>query len=134
MNQPQVTLNQQTDILGEQEMTPTARAVRNAIREKVIHDEDGREIRLRKPGVLDQLHLIEFLEHRSTNPVYFHLASAVIWVCGIDGEAIHMPTSILELEAIFQQLDEHGVNVVAKAVAEISGANDAEKDKQQIKK
>ncbi len=126
-NQPTVTLNTTE--------TPTAQAIRQAIKEHIVTDSEGRSIKLRRPGVLAQYRLIEILEHRAKNETYMNLVMPLLFVCEIDGDPVFQPTGMIEIEALIQRLDDHGIATVIAGMMEMNGAkNTPEADKEALKK
>ncbi len=83
-----------------------------------VVDALGRTLTLKKPGVLDQLHLIEALGATAKNDMYLNIVVPVLYVVAINGEAVYKPASKRELEAIVQRLDEDGLQAVARGVEE----------------
>lgn len=124
--QPKVTINT--------EETPTAQAIRQAMKEHVVTDSEGRIIKLRKPGVLAQYRLIETLEHRAKNETYMNMVLPLLFVCEISGEAIFQPSSMIDLEFLIQRLDDHGVAAVINGVMAMSASSNPEADKEALKK
>ncbi|GGY07106.1 hypothetical protein [Paludibacterium paludis] len=83
-----------------------------------VTDALGRTLTLKKPGVLDQLHLIETLGATAKNDMYLNIVVPILYVVAIDGDTVYKPASKRELEAIVQRLDEDGLQAVAKGVEE----------------
>ena len=113
---------------------PSEEAVAKAIAETVIVDSAGRAIKLKKPGVLAQYRLIEALGDAAKNAVYTSMVLPLIYVVGIDENAVYQPTTKREIEALIQQLDEHGVEAVMAGVQKHFGKSDPEADKDALKK
>lgn len=120
---PKVTLNP----------TPTQELIAKAQAEVVVKDSAGRAITLKKPGVLAQYRLVEVLGDSAANRTYVNMVMPVIYVAAIDGEAVYVPSKKSEVEALIQQLDEHGLDAVMQGIAQHFGASDADKDKAALK-
>ena len=76
----------------------------------------GREITLRRPPVLAQLRLVDAIGDSAANRVYLGMCIPLIYVAQIDGEDVKAPTSKVQVEALFQRLDEDGLAAVSKGV------------------
>lgn len=113
--------------------SPSALAVAKAAAEHIIADSRGRKIKLKKPGVLAQFRLIEALGDSAKNEVYMGMVLPLIFVVEIDGDAVSMPNTKREVEALIQRLDEDGISAVSVGVHEHFGKSDPEKDKQALK-
>lgn len=115
-------------------LKPSEEAVQKAVAEFIVTDSAGRAIKLKKPGVLAQFRLVEVLGESAKNQVYMGMVLPLIYVTAIDELPVFQPTSKLEVEALIQQLDEHGVDAVMQGVQAHFGAVDPEADKAALKK
>lgn len=131
---PTVTIKGEQAATHATHATPSAQLVADAAKERTIHDESGRAIKLRKPGVLAQFRLVEALGDASANQVYMGMTLPLLYVASIDGEEVEPLTSKARVEALIQRLDEHGVGAVATAVVEHYGRANPEADKDRLKK
>lgn len=124
MSEPKVTIN---------ESSPSAAAVANAIKivEKV--DARGRTIKLKKPGPLAQYKLVELMGQSAANQTYMGMVLPLIYVVGIDEDAIPFPTSKMQVEALIQRLDDEGIDAVMEGVTTEFGKPDPKKDAEAIK-
>ncbi len=114
--------------------TPSAQIIAKAAAEVTVTDAKGRVITLKKPGVLSQYRIVEVAADSAKNEVYMRMIMPLIYVTDIDGEAVYQPINKLQLEALIQRLDEHGVNAVMDGVLKNFGQADSEADKSSIKK
>lgn len=114
--------------------TPSEQVLAKALAEVKVSDRRGRIFTLKKPGVLAQLRLVEILGESAKNEVYMAMVLPLLYVAAIDEQPNPMPTRKSEVEALFQQLDEDGIEAVGKAVMEHFGASSHEADKAQLKK
>lgn len=114
--------------------TPTSEIIGEAAAEHKITDSKGREITLKKPGVLAQYRLVEVVGDSATNQVYMRMVMPLIYVTDIAGKRIFQPINKAELEAIIGQLDDHGIDAVMTGVLEHFGGRDPDKDKDALKK
>src|SRR5260363_147111 len=96
-------------------LNPSEEIIQAAHAEITVLDARHRVIRLKKPGVLAQYRLIELLGESAKNAVY-------------------MPASKAQVEALIQQLDEDGIAAVMQGVQEYFGKADPEGDKAALKK
>ncbi len=115
------------------ESTPSAQLIAKAMQEVTVTDSTGRAIKLRKPGVLAQYRLVEVLGQAAENRVYLSMCIPLIYVSEIDGIAVSQPSTKLQVEALIQRLDEHGIDAVSEGVQENFGKQDPEADKAVIK-
>ena len=113
--------------------TPTQEILAKASEESFVIDSIGRTIKIKKPGVLSQYRLIEALGDSAQNRTYMGMVLPLIYVTSIDDMAVNQPKTKLQVEALIQQLDEHGIEAVMKHVQEKYGSADPEKDKEELK-
>lgn len=103
--------------------TPSQQVVRAANAEHTVHDSTGRAITLKKPGILTQFKLIEMLgPEASANSVYVQMVLPITYVTAIDGEPEPRFTTRMQMEALIQRLDEHGIAAVMVGVNQHFGA------------
>ena len=114
--------------------TPTNEVLAKASEETHVTDSHGRTIKIKKPGVLAQYRLIEALGDSAQNQTYMGMVLPLIYVTAIDDLAVHQPKSKLQVEALIQQLDEHGIEAVMRHVQETFGKADPDQDKAELKK
>ncbi|SOY56857.1 hypothetical protein [Cupriavidus taiwanensis] len=105
-------------------LRPSEEVVARAAAEHTVTDTNGRQITLKKPGILAQFRLVEAMgPDAAENAVYRTMCMPVIYVAAIDGEPIIPPTSKLELEALISQLDEAGLMAVQLGMAKVEGGD-----------
>lgn len=114
--------------------TPSQQLTAEALKSAEIKDARGRVIRLTRPGVLAQFNLVRMLGDVASNQAYVQMCLPLLFVSGIDGNAVMMPNSERELHALIQRLDDEGVTAVALGVREHWGAPDPEAAKADVKK
>ena len=124
MGEPTVTIKQ----------TPSEEVIAKATEETFVTDSHGRVIKIKKPGILSQYRLIEALGDSAQNQTYMSMVLPLIYVTGIDDLAVHQPKTKMQVEALIQQLDEHGIEAVMRHVQEVFGKSDPEQDKSDLKK
>lgn len=83
-----------------------------------VKDVSGREISLRKPPVLAQLRLVDAIGDSSANRVYLGMCLPLMYVSAIDGVEVPPLDSKKQVEALFQRLDEDGLEAVNNGIAE----------------
>lgn len=115
-------------------LTPSQQILAKAAESFTITDSKGRGIVLKKPGVLAQFRLVEALGDTASNQVYMRMVLPLIYVTEIDGQHATAPTKKIEIEALIQRLDEHGIAAVMDGVSQHFGESDPEADKTAIKK
>ena len=114
--------------------TPTQQVISKAAHEAKVTDSHGRVIKLKKPGILAQFRIVEVAGDSASNRVYMNMVLPLIYVTELAGEPVTQPANKLQLEALIQRLDEHGVDAVMSGVREHFGEQDPENDKAEIKK
>jgi hypothetical protein len=115
-------------------LKPSEEVVAKALAEVTTTDSAGRVIKLKKPAVLEQFRLIEALGDTAENSTYMNMVLPLIYVTAIDDLPVFYPTSKMQVEALIQQLDEHGVRAVMNKVREHFGRKDPEQSKAELKK
>jgi hypothetical protein len=115
-------------------LKPSQEVVAKAIAEIAVTDSAGRTIKLKKPGVLAQFRLVEIMGDTASNQTYMGMVLPLIFVTSIDGDPVFPPTSKLQVEALIQRLDEHGVDAVLTGVNANFGGADPDADKDALKK
>ena len=111
-------------------ITPSEQLIAKAAESKTICDANGRNITLRKPGMLAQFRLVEMLGESAKNQVYLGMVTPLLYVVAVDGDEIRPPAKKSELEALIQRLEEAGVEAVhteVMAQAEASASPEATK-------
>lgn len=78
----------------------------------------GREITLRRPPVLAQLRLVDAIGDSAANRVYLGMCMPLIYVAAIDGVDVPPLDSKKQVEALFQRLDEEGLEAVNAGITE----------------
>jgi hypothetical protein len=114
--------------------SPSEQAIAQATETHSVKDSRGRDIVLKKPGVLAQYKIVEVAGDSASNDVYMRMIMPLIFVASIAGDPIAMPANKLQLDALITRLDEHGIEAVIKGVGEKWGKQDPDGDKQAIKK
>ncbi|MGI4776956.1 MAG: hypothetical protein ACRYGA_02365 [Janthinobacterium lividum] len=101
------------------EETPSQQVVAAANTEVVVKDTAGRSITLKKPGVLAQFKMIEMLGgDTAQNQTFVNMVFPLMYITAIDGDNVPRCSTRLELDALIQRLDEHGVAAAMKGVPE----------------
>lgn len=114
--------------------TPSEQVTAKASQTASIKDSKGRVIVLQKPGILAQYRIVEVAGDSAKNEIYMRMILPLIYVTEIGGDPITQPANKMQLEALIQRLDEHGVEAIMTGVAEHFGATDPEADKAAVKK
>jgi hypothetical protein len=114
--------------------TPSEQILSSAAEAVTIRDSKGRTISLKKPGILAQYRIVEVAGESAKNEIYMRMIMPLIYVTELDGEPVAQPKNKLQLEALIQRLDDHGVDAVMNGVLENYGKKDDEADNAAIKK
>ena len=82
-----------------------------------VTDSQGRKIEIRKLRALERMRLVELVgAQNAENDRYLGYATLGYCVNSIDGNPVGTPGSKLALESIVQELDDAGLDAVAKAI------------------
>jgi hypothetical protein len=131
-------LNTKVTVLKEPatgDATPTEQLLAKAAMTVSKKDSTGRVIVLKKPGVLAQYRIVEVCGDSASNAAYMNMILPLIFVAELGGQPRTQPANKLQLEALIQELDEHGIDAVMAAVEEHWGKqSDPEAEKAAIKK
>ncbi|CAJ0698830.1 hypothetical protein [Ralstonia holmesii] len=123
----EVTINQTAP-------TPSQQIMADAAAEVTITDSADRVITLRKPGAIAKLRFIEAMGESSINPLWVGITSQLMYVAAINGEAVATPRTKNEIEALYQRLDDHGVDAISKALPGKFGIGGGEVSDEAVKK
>lgn len=115
-------------------LKPSEEIVKLANAEVTVTDARGRVLTLKKPGVLAQLRLVKALGDTAANDTYRLMVLPVLYVSMIDGDVVPPPSSELEVEALFQQLDDDGLRAIGEAVKKHFGAANPKSEEAELKK
>ena len=86
--------------------------------EHIVTAVSGKKITLKRPEVLAQLRLVDAIGESASNRVYLAMCLPLMYVADIDGVPVHLPATKREVEALFQRLDEDGLEAVNEGIAE----------------
>ena len=90
----------------------------------------GYTIRIKKPGILEQVNIIRLLgKDDAENTVLMSIYAPLAYVAAIDGEDVARPTSRRELDALLSRLEDEGVTSLMEGVAKHYGNPDTEADR-----
>jgi hypothetical protein len=84
----------------------------------IVTSASGKKITLKRPEVLAQLRLVDAIGDSASNRVYLAMCLPLMYVADIDGVPVHLPATKREVEALFQRLDEDGLESVNMGIAE----------------
>ncbi|WP_432734723.1 hypothetical protein [Ralstonia solanacearum] len=114
--------------------TPSQQILAEAAIEATATDSAGRTITLRKPGPIAKLRFIEAMGESSSNPLWVGITSQLMYVAAINGEPIATPRTKGEIEALYQRLDDHGLEAISKALPGKFGIGGGEVSDEAVKK
>lgn len=84
---------------------------------QTVRDNAGREIEMRRLGVVEQLRLFKVLgPELSENRAYMGLARVAAAVAAVDGVPVPFPAGEAGIEAVLDRLGEDAVEIVAAAL------------------
>lgn len=119
---------------NEELETPSAMIVKAATQQSTVEDSEGRTIGLRMPKPLQRLRFAAAMGEDSGNPLWAGMVSLLMYIGSIDGDAVAVPSSKREIEALYQRLDDHGIEAATKGVQEMTGQRTSEVDEAAAKK
>jgi len=111
--------------------TPSEEIVKQARPEFMVTDSSGRVLTLKKPNFLSQTRFMRVIGDETQG--YIGMATMLLFLAAIDGDPVYTPSSMREVEALFQRLDEDGYITLSKGVQDHFKNNKAE-DVEEIKK
>ncbi|MBB5189602.1 hypothetical protein HNQ50_000312 [Silvimonas terrae] len=91
-----------------------------------VTDSAGRQIVLKKPGVLAQYRAVEAMGASAENRVYMQMVLPIFYVQMIDGLPVATPSTKPQIEALIQRLDEHGLAAVIDGMAQMQPKSEDE--------
>jgi hypothetical protein len=102
--------------------------------ETVITDARGRSLKLKKLDIISESRLVRMLgQDTVTNQIYMNgYVLPAVMVREIDGESVPLPTSIREIEALIQRLDNDGIGSVLNYL-QSSGADNPTSEEDELK-
>ncbi|CBJ38334.1 conserved protein of unknown function [Ralstonia solanacearum CMR15] len=114
--------------------TPSQQLTQSAVSEVTVTDARGRALTLRKPGPIAKLRFIEAMGESSSNPLWVAIVSQLMYVAAIDGAPIATPRAKTEIEALYQRLDDDGLEAIAKELPGKFGLGGGEANEEAVKK
>jgi hypothetical protein len=114
--------------------TPSAMIVKQPTQQSSVVDSEGRTIVLCAPKPLQRLRFASAMGEDSANQLWSSMVAPLMYVVSIDGNAVSVPLSKREIEALFQRLDDHGLEAISAGVREMLGLSTAEVDEVAAKK
>jgi hypothetical protein len=114
--------------------TPSQQVLAKAAEEFEATDSTGRVFKLKKPGFLAQFRIVELVGESAKNDVFMNMIQPLIFIVGINGEPVFMPTNRLQLDGLITRVDEHGFTAISKEIIARYGNKDPEAEKAALKK
>lgn len=127
-----ITVKQPSE--GDAIERPSDMIVKQSAQQLVVEDETGRSITLRLPKPLQRLRFIDAMGESSSNQLWAGTVAPLMYVGAIDGEPVSAPSTKREIEALYQRLDEHGIEAVENGLKELLGLVKTEVDEDAAKK
>jgi hypothetical protein len=113
---------------------PSKVLMSDAAAEHVVVDKTGRQITLKKPGLLAQYRLVKMVGgEAASNAVYMNMILPVTFVVAIDGLPVPAPATQSALEALIQRLDEHGLEACVEGLKRHWVGEEPAADLEQVK-
>jgi hypothetical protein len=113
---------------------PSDMIVKQAAQSLTVEDNTGRSIGLRLPKPLQRLRFIDAMGESSSNSLWAGTVAPLMYVGSIDGEAVNVPVTKREIEALYQRLDEHGLDAATEGIQQLLGISKVEVDEEAAKK
>lgn len=114
--------------------SPSEQVLQNPYDGKIITDALGRQIRLRKPNILDRYDLFSAMENDTKNTACLTHAIPLLHIATIDGEVLESPKSYADFRWALKKMGEEGLEAVMKFMSEVDEAMDEKKERDKIKK
>lgn len=114
--------------------TPSQQLAKSIAVDVTATDARGRVFTLRKPGPIAKLRFIEAMGESSSNPLWVGIVSQLMYVAAIDGEPIATPRAKTEIEALYQRIDDDGMEAIAKELPGKFGLGGGEANEEAVKK
>lgn len=111
----------------------SAELVQQALREVIVTDPRGRQIKLTKPSPVMQFRLVKLLGDDAKNETYVSMVLPLMYVSAINNEPVGFPVSQREIEALIMRLDEDGIATVMKGVMDNFAAGTKEAAAEDLK-
>lgn len=108
--------------------------VKQAAKQVVVTDDAGRSITLRTPRPLQRLRFIDAMGESSSNQLWAATVAPLMYVASIDGTLVPAPSTKAQIEALYQRLDDHGMDALAEGLKELFELDKAEVDEAAAKK
>lgn len=121
---------------GEQPpMPPSSQVLAKAKQTYSVIDALGRNLILRKPGILATYAMIEALgADLSKNTTYVNMVLPIVYLVSVDDMEVIQPSTVREVKAILQMLEEEGIAALMEGIEANFGKQDPEADRLAIKK
>jgi hypothetical protein len=113
---------------------PSDMIVKQSTQNVTVQDETGRSITVRMPKPLQRLRFIDAMGESSSNRMWSATVAPLMYVGSIDGEPVNVPMTKREIEALFQRLDDHGLEAADQGVQQLLGLVKTEVDEEAAKK
>lgn len=115
---------------GAPTQSPSEQLIRDSLAEVEVTDDRGRIIVFGKPPILQQSRFIRMLNPDDAKNQAFIMTYFIpaTWVKSIDGDPILPPSSMREVEANIQRLDEAGITAILKKIEELGLAAQSEEE------
>jgi hypothetical protein len=104
--------------MSEEVISASQEIITKASRVVTIHDELGREIKIKQPNIIAETQLIELLGKSAENSTLLNYYAPMIYVISLDGYPFSIGTTRREMDAALARLDRVGIMAVMKGVAE----------------
>lgn len=122
-----------TKVTVEENSKPSVEVLNKSAQVFEVTDVRGRVIKLKKPATLAQYRIVEIMGDSARNQTYMGMVLPLIYVVGIDDQALPQPRTKLEVESLITRLDDDGIEAVMNGVTANFGTSSAAADKEAIK-
>lgn len=115
---------------------PSQKIIKEANKEFLVTDINGRKLKIKKPNALSQLRLVKAVGDSAKNEIWLGMVMPILYVKEIDGNEIIPPITEREVEALYERLDDDGIVAVIEGIKAHFGiaSNDLNEVKDSIKK
>lgn len=116
------------------EKKPSDQVLNNPYDGKTITDSRGRQIRLRKPNILDRYDLLSAMEGDTKNTACLTHAIPLLHIATIDNEVLECPKSYADFRWALAKMGNEGFEAIIKFMEEVEEKLDEKGEKEKVKK
>lgn len=113
---------------------PSEKILENPYDGKTVSDSRGRQIRLRKPSILDRYDLLSAMGDDAKIPACLGHAMPLLHIATIDNEVFESPKSYADFRFALKWMGDEGMEAIMKFISENDSVGDEDREKEKVKK